>query len=637
MRSRDAVTVAIIVLAVVAIAAVALHDDGPEWRISYDTGGGVLPDWAPSGYDTGDVMELPEPELDGFVFMGWYLDEGFTEPMESIDADTTGDLVLHARWIPYEEHSVVYVLDGGVLEDGQDTFVGGMGMSLPYPQRDGYRFAGWFEDPGFEVPIVVIGREVLDDITVYACWDDEGLTGTGYVWDVEGVYYNGDIRHTMTGIVTTEYIAERGGAFYYQTQNDLLYQWPDGSTTDGSLTGSWTDSTGSGEMTYVGIGEAGGVMCTIWETEDGELVWLHHLFVQMRISLKEGTTDITYTLSDEYSFTPDDRFMPQVSAEYPLKVSGVSVARIGDSLTFTASGEGFTGWYSGGRLLTEERTLIVGRADPMGSYEARAGDGYQVVEQGTSSLEGFGFGQGTEILDSDGAPVTSDVADLGIGYYTAVLTVGNVRTYMEFLVDAHRDLGMTWTFDGRTYSVTYGIDYSDVYMYTYTDPYGNIRISLSDPDYIANYHTVDDPVLRDIASQLMALGSGMGRADLARFVLSFAQSVPYVDDTASAGTGEYWKYPLETLWDGGGDCEDKTILCDTLLMICGYDVAFILFTDHAMSAVAVDADGNSVVSDEGVRYYLCETTNGWDIGVTSVGHRVSDIYYWCPVTVDGHL
>ena len=92
-----------------------------------------------------------------------------------------------------------------------------------------------------------------------------------------------------------------------------------------------------------------------------------------------------------------------------------------------------------------------------------------------------------------------------------------------------------------------------------------------------------------------------------------------------------------TLWDGGGDCEDKTILCDTLLMICGYDVAFILFTDHAMSAVAVDADGNSVVSDEGVRYYLCETTNGWDIGVTSVGHRVSDIYYWCPVTVDGHL
>ena len=71
MRSRDAVTVAIIVLAVVAIAAVALHDDGPEWRISYDTGGGVLPDWAPSGYDTWDVMELPEPEKDGFVFMGW--------------------------------------------------------------------------------------------------------------------------------------------------------------------------------------------------------------------------------------------------------------------------------------------------------------------------------------------------------------------------------------------------------------------------------------------------------------------------------------------------------------------------------------------------------------------------------------
>ena len=93
---------------------------------------------------------------------------------------------------------------------------------------------------------------------------------------------------------------------------------------------------------------------------------------------------------------------------------------------------------------------------------------------------------------------------------------------------------------------------------------------------------------------------------------------------------------METLWDKGGDCEDKTILCDTLLMICGYDVAFLLFQDHAMTAVAVDADGHSVTSDDGTRYVFCETTGPFDIGRTSDGHEESDIYYWCPVTVDGN-
>ena len=55
-----------------------------------------------------------------------------------------------------------------------------------------------------------------------------------------------------------------------------------------------------------------------------------------------------------------------------------------------------------------------------------------------------------------------------------------------------------------------------------------------------------------------------------------------------------------------------------------------------MTAVAVDADGHSVTSDDGTRYVFCETTGPFDIGRTSDGHEESDIYYWCPVTVDGN-
>ena len=227
-----------------------------------------------------------------------------------------------------------------------------------------------------------------------------------------------------------------------------------------------------------------------------------------------------------------------------------------------------------------------------------------------------------------------------IGGVRVIQEISHCKTYMPpddmFFLDERRDLGVEWSHNEKDYSLSFGIDYSDVYMCTYSHPYGSIRLSLSDRDYIAAYHTTDDAVLRGIASQLEELGSGMGRTEFAAFVLSFVQSIPYLDDQSSTGSRDYWKYPLETLWDKGGDCEDKTILCDTLLMICGYDVAFLLFQDHAMMAVAVDADGHSVTSDDGTRYVFCETTGPFDIGRTSDGHEESDIYYWCPVTVDGN-
>ena len=205
-----------------------------------------------------------------------------------------------------------------------------------------------------------------------------------------------------------------------------------------------------------------------------------------------------------------------------------------------------------------------------------------------------------------------------------------MKRYVELFIDETRTFGLTWEHGGRTYTISIDIPYSDVFGYTYSDPYGNIRISLTDRDYVANYHTVGDGTLREVMEVLSAYGQGMDRTEFARLILSFVQNIPYVTDEESTGHREYWKYPLETLWDGGGDCEDSAILCDTLLMMAGYDVAFILFQDHAMSAVSVDVDGHHVEQD-GIEYVMCETTNVWEMGQTSSGHAESDIYYWCPV------
>jgi len=60
------------------------------------------------------------------------------------------------------------------------------------------------------------------------------------------------------------------------------------------------------------------------------------------------------------------------------------------------------------------------------------------------------------------------------------------------------------------------------------------------------------------------------------------------------------KFPIETLWEGGGDCEDKAILAAALLKALGYDVVFVTypyyFTGHAMLGVAVPLSKGCYVS-----------------------------------------
>ena len=630
MRPFHAAIVVIAAILLVAAGATYLLTQDDGWSITYETDGGTLPDGAPVSYHEGDSFALPVPTRDGYVFMGWSTSQGSSDTVETVEG-LSGDIVLYASWIEAVEHSIEYVLDGGTLPEGSvRTFIGGVGAVLPIPEREGMVFAGWFEDPDFTTPVVVLGRDVLEDVTVYACWDEEVPTGTGYIWGVSGEYYNGDIRHTVEGTVREEVLAERDGAYYIQTTSDLTYTWPTGSTTDDSVRGRWSDGAGE-NLTYVGIGEAGGYTCTVWESEDGTRYWLYRLTLQVRAEVDDGTTHIVHQLAEVYTFEPETSFVPDVSAEYPLEVRGAGTVSIGDRLELTAVGEGFTGWYSGGELVTTERTLVVDRVDPTCSYEARSSDGYTVLDQVEVGLGDLGFADGSVITDWDGN-VVKGYGSLEPGYYVVTDATGDVTRYLEFFIEDARVFEHTWTFGGVTYTIRLDMLYSDVFGYTYSDPYGNIRLSLTDPAYVSNYHTVDDGTLSELMRMLSAHGSGMDRTEFARFVLSFVQTIPYVTDEDSVGEREYWKYPLETLWDGGGDCEDSSILYDTLMLMAGYDVAFVLFQDHAMSAVSVDVDGHSLIRD-GIVYVFCETTTVSEIGLTSKGHTENDVYYWCPVVV----
>lgn len=100
-------------------------------------------------------------------------------------------------------------------------------------------------------------------------------------------------------------------------------------------------------------------------------------------------------------------------------------------------------------------------------------------------------------------------------------------------------------------------------------------------------------------------------------VLSFVQqSIPYKSDEESMGISEYPRYPIETLYDGVGDCECKSFLACSILLELGYDVAFFGLPGHV--AVGVSSKKHMpgyVAKYNGKSYYYYESTaEGWSFG-----------------------
>ena len=57
-----------------------------------------------------------------------------------------------------------------------------------------------------------------------------------------------------------------------------------------------------------------------------------------------------------------------------------------------------------------------------------------------------------------------------------------------------------------------------------------------------------------------AQSQNLSKEETARFVISFVQDLPYTSDDVTTGFDEYPRFPYETLYDNGGDCEDTSIL-----------------------------------------------------------------------------
>jgi len=136
------------------------------------------------------------------------------------------------------------------------------------------------------------------------------------------------------------------------------------------------------------------------------------------------------------------------------------------------------------------------------------------------------------------------------------------------------------------------------------------------PNHFDSYVTLSTPEIEMLAGQLAQLGQNQQLSAYEQLCNTLAfvqQNIRYTDDLCLE-TGrliEYPKYPLETLVEKKGDCEDQSILAAALLAAMGYEVALLILPIHVALGVAGfdNRPGSRVVHRaNGVRYLYTETT-----------------------------
>jgi len=177
------------------------------------------------------------------------------------------------------------------------------------------------------------------------------------------------------------------------------------------------------------------------------------------------------------------------------------------------------------------------------------------------------------------------------------------------------DKEYTWTWEGVERTVTVKVPEA---LYNYYS--GKERFTTTDyRGYVL--HPYDDAYVAVLVREFAVIQVEEGLTDEERLklMISFVQDMDYVADPASAGQGDYPKYPVETLVDGGGDCEDTSILMASLLESTGFNVSLLLLPNHMAVGLEVNATGAHWTLNNVTYYYLETTASAWDIGEVPAG------------------
>jgi len=180
----------------------------------------------------------------------------------------------------------------------------------------------------------------------------------------------------------------------------------------------------------------------------------------------------------------------------------------------------------------------------------------------------------------------------------------------------------SWSFNSENWKIFTKIPVKKYENYLNTDVNRMPQSSPISPDKkMAAFVTTNEEVIQDIADELynLAKENNYDQATTANFILRFVQeNVDYSLDNETKNCAEYWRFPVETLVEQKGDCEDTSVLYAAFMDYLSYDVVLLFYkweekserVGHLAVGIHLSGDYGDFVEDvNGKKYYYCETTS----------------------------
>ena len=217
--------------------------------------------------DSDGVARQPlAPTREGYTFTGWTYDAAGTEPVDFTKPIPGGGqhVTFFAQWaeLANNEKDVLYVANGGVFADGNETLQGvtdgdGVARQPLAPTREGYTFAGWTYDSegtdpvDFSKPLVGGG----DHATLFAQWTEDKGADVDENKNVKDVLYFANGGVFFDGNVTLQGV----------TDSDGVARQPLAPTREGYTFAGWTyDSEGTDPVDFSKPVQGGGDHVTFY-------------------------------------------------------------------------------------------------------------------------------------------------------------------------------------------------------------------------------------------------------------------------------------------------------------------------------------------------------------------------------------
>lgn len=171
---------------------ISSDSNATECTISFFSCGGTA--IAPKKISSGTLLTLPTTTREGYTFAGWYTDGLCTTAFDA-SVPVTESICLYAKWTAVGNDpstpedtlfNVVFNTNGGTAVSSQKVKKNNS-ISSVSTSKDGYDFAGWYEDSTFTVPFST-SAAITKNMTLYAKWTAKITPPSG----------NDEVKYTIT-------------------------------------------------------------------------------------------------------------------------------------------------------------------------------------------------------------------------------------------------------------------------------------------------------------------------------------------------------------------------------------------------------------------------------------------------------